>query len=50
MHNEVLLSLMQTLEGPQDIETELTMTVYRDGQPSGTNVQRIFIIVSEFAY
>lgn len=50
MQNEVLLSLMQSLQGPQDIELELTMTVYSGGQPSGTNVQRIFIIVSEFAY
>lgn len=50
MQNEVLLSLMQSLEGPQDIEIELSMTVYKDGQPRGTNVQRIFIIVSEFSY
>lgn len=50
MHNEVLLSLMQSLDGPQDIEIELSMTVYKDGQPRGTNVQRIFIIVSEFSY
>lgn len=50
MHNEVLLSLMQTLEGPQDLELELSMTVFRDGQPSGSNVAKIFIIVSEFTY
>lgn len=50
MQNEVLLSLMQSLEGPQDIEIELSMTVYKDGQPRGTSVQRIFIIVSEFSY
>lgn len=50
MSNEVLLSLVRTMEGPQDIELELSMTVYRNGQPAGTNVAKIFIIVSEYAY
>lgn len=50
MHNEVLLSLMETLEGPQDLELELSMTVFRDGQPSGSNVAKIFIFVSENTY
>lgn len=48
--NEARLSLMMSLEGPQDIELEMSMTVFRDGQPSGTNVARIFIFVSEFQY
>lgn len=50
MSNEVLLSLVRTMEGPQDIELELSMTVYRNGQPAGTSVAKIFIIVSEYAY
>lgn len=48
--NEARLSLMESLEGPQDIEIEMSMTVFRDGQPSGTNVAKIFIFVSEYQY
>lgn len=50
MHNEALLSLMQTLEGPQDIHLELSMTVFKDGQPAGTSVAKLFIYVSEFEF
>lgn len=50
MHNEALLSLMQGMEGPQDIELEMSMTVFKDGQPGGTNVAKIFIFVSEFPF
>lgn len=50
MKNEVLLSLMQSLEGPQDIEAELKMTPFTDGQPVGTIVQKIMVFVSEFSY
>lgn len=50
MHNEALLSLMQTLEGPQDIQLELSMTVFKDGQPAGTSVAKLFIYVSEFEF
>lgn len=49
-HNEARLSLMQSLEGPQDIELEMSMTVFKDGQPSGTNVAKLYIFVSEFPY
>lgn len=48
--NEARLSLMESLQGPQDIELEMSMTVFRDGQPSGTNVAKIFIFVSEYQY
>lgn len=50
MRNEALLSLMQSIEGPQDIELELSMTVFKDGQPAGTNVAKLFIIVSEYSF
>lgn len=50
MDNEVLLSLMQSLDGPQDIEAELKMTPFKDGQPIGTIVQKIMVFVSEFSY
>lgn len=48
--NEARLSLMMSLDGPQDIELEMSMTVFRDDQPSGTNLAKIFIFVSEFQY
>lgn len=50
MHNEALLSLMEPIEGPQDIELELSMTVYNDGQPAGTNVAKLYIFVSEYSF
>lgn len=48
--NEARLSLMESLEGPQDIELEMSMTVFRDGLPSGKNVAKIFIFVSEYQF
>lgn len=50
INNQARLSLMQTLDGPQDIELEMSMTVFQNGQPGGTNVAKIFIFVSEYAY
>ncbi|GAB0091034.1 fibulin-1 [Sergentomyia squamirostris] len=50
MHNEALLSLVEPLQGPQDIELELSMTVFKDNMPGGTNVAKIYIIVSEYAF
>lgn len=45
--NECVLHLIKTLLGPQDIELELQMTAYRDGQMAGKNVQMILLIVSQ---
>uniref|UniRef100_A0A336K111 CSON005259 protein n=1 Tax=Culicoides sonorensis TaxID=179676 RepID=A0A336K111_CULSO len=39
--SEVLLSLVKTIQGPQDIELELIMTVYQQGIVSGTNLAKI---------
>lgn len=50
MKNEVLLNLIQSIQGPQDIELELSMTVFQNGQPAGSNVAKIFIIVSEHTF
>lgn len=50
VQNEARLSLMESIEGPQDIELEMSMTVFRDGQPSGKNVAKIFIFVSEYQF
>lgn len=50
MKNEVLLNLVHPIQGPQEIELELTMTVYQNNFPSGSNVAKIFIIVSEYTF
>lgn len=50
LKNEVLLNLIQSIQGPQEIELELTMTVYQNGLPSGSNVAKIFILVSEYSF
>ncbi|XP_059609704.1 fibulin-2 isoform X2 [Phlebotomus argentipes] len=50
MHNEALLSLVEALQGPQDVELELSMTVYKDHLPAGSNIAKIFIFVSEHTF
>uniref|UniRef100_A0A1B0CWY4 Putative latent-transforming growth factor beta-binding protein 4 n=1 Tax=Lutzomyia longipalpis TaxID=7200 RepID=A0A1B0CWY4_LUTLO len=50
MHNEALLSLVEALQGPQDVELELSMTVYKDHLPGGSNIAKIFIFVSEYTF
>lgn len=50
MNNEGVLYLSRTLEGPQEIELEFTMTVFQRGLPSGRTVAKIYIIVSEHEF
>lgn len=50
LNSEGVLYLSRTLEGPQEIELEFTMTVFQKGLPSGRTVAKIFIIVSEHAF
>jgi hypothetical protein len=47
----VTLQLLRPLDGPQDVELELTMNVFtQDRTPSGSSVAKIFILVSEFPF
>ncbi|XP_065089708.1 fibulin-1 isoform X2 [Ochlerotatus camptorhynchus] len=46
LSNEVLLNLVKSIEGPQDIELELSMTVFKDGQPFGSNIAKLFLLIS----
>lgn len=47
----VTLLLMIPLDGPQDIELELTMNVYAPNrQPTGSSVAKIFLLVSEYPF
>lgn len=50
MSNEVLLNLVKSIEGPQDIELELSMVVFKDGQPVGSNIARLFLMVSAYEF
>lgn len=49
-HHEVHLSLKRSLEGPQEIEIDLTMTVFTRGLPRGKSVAKVFIIVSQYTF
>lgn len=49
-NSEGILYLSRTLEGPQEIELEFTMTVFQKGLPSGRTVAKIYIIVSEHEF
>lgn len=46
LSNEVLLNLVKSIEGPQDIELELSMTVFKNGQPFGSNIAKVFLLIS----
>lgn len=48
--NQVVISLVRTLEGPQEAQLALSMKLYHDGLYSGTAVAKLLIIVSEYDY
>ncbi|XP_017467398.1 PREDICTED: fibulin-2 isoform X2 [Rhagoletis zephyria] len=48
--HEVHLQLKRSLEGPQDIEMELSMTVFTNGMPRGKSVAKVFILVSQYTF
>lgn len=48
--NSIELSLMRSLEGPQDIELELVTSVFMNGRPHGKSVSKIIIIVSQYTF
>ncbi|XP_055383943.1 fibulin-1 [Condylostylus longicornis] len=50
MRNQVQLNLLRSLEGPQEIELELSMTVFMNGQPRGKSIAKVFIIVSQYTF
>lgn len=50
LKNEVLLNLVRSIQGPQDIELELSMTVYQNGIASGSNLAKIIIMTSEYSF
>lgn len=48
--NEVILSLVNIIEGPQEAELQLTMEVYQNGEYKGSVVAKVFIIVSQYEF
>ncbi|KAH8406404.1 hypothetical protein KR222_000115, partial [Zaprionus bogoriensis] len=49
-NNQVNLILKKSLEGPQDIELDLSMTVFTNGMPRGKSVAKIFLFVSQYTF
>ncbi|XP_034670380.1 fibulin-1 isoform X1 [Drosophila subobscura] len=49
-NNQVNLLLKRSLEGPQDIEMELSMTVFTNGMPRGKSVAKLFLFVSQHPF
>lgn len=51
IQNGVNLYLTKSLDGPQDIELELSMVVYSDNHvPNGSSIAKIFLLVSEYPF
>lgn len=48
--NEAQLNLRKSIEGPQDIELELSMKVFHNGELYGTNVAKLFLMISAYEY
>ncbi|KAI8036438.1 hypothetical protein M5D96_010744 [Drosophila gunungcola] len=49
-NNQVSVLLKKSLEGPQDVELELSMTVYTNGMPRGKSVAKLFLFVSQHTF
>ncbi|XP_070074122.1 fibulin-1 isoform X3 [Drosophila takahashii] len=49
-NNQVNVLLKKSLEGPQDIELELSMTVFTNGMPRGKSVAKLFLFVSQHTF
>lgn len=49
-NNQVNLILKKALEGPQDVELDLSMTVFTNGMPRGKSVAKLFLFVSQYTY
>ncbi|XP_043069428.1 fibulin-1 isoform X1 [Drosophila bipectinata] len=49
-NNQANLMLKKSLEGPQDIEIELCMTVFTNGMPRGKSIAKLFLFVSQHQF
>ncbi|XP_058053423.1 fibulin-1 [Anopheles bellator] len=48
--NEAQVNLKKSIEGPQDIELELSVSVFRNGHLYGNNVAKLFLMISAHEY
>lgn len=50
-HTGANLYLIRPLDGPQDVELDITMRVYlRTGEMHGSSVAKLFVLVSEYPF
>lgn len=49
-NNICVISLLCSLEGPQVVEMELTMSLYQRGMFAGSAVARLVVIVSQYEF
>ncbi|KRG07373.1 uncharacterized protein Dmoj_GI14125, isoform D [Drosophila mojavensis] len=49
-NNQVNVILKKKLEGPQDVELALSMTVFTNGMPRGKSVAKLFLFVSQYTF
>lgn len=49
-YNEAVLSLVKILKGPQEVELQLTMELYHNGQLKGSAVAKVFIVVTQYEF
>lgn len=48
--NQAVVSLVRSVEGPQEIELELTMDLYQGARFSGKAVAKLFVFVTQYEF
>lgn len=48
--DQIIVSLIRSLQGPQDIELELTVSLYPNDQLKGMTKTFIYIVVSKYTF
>lgn len=48
--NEAMIALIESLEGPQEVELELEVKMYRNGIYSGKSIAYVNIVVTEYEF
>jgi fibulin 1/2 len=48
--NQAVISLVESIPGPQEIELQLSMDLNHNGEHGGSAVAKLFIFVSQYEY
>lgn len=48
--NEAVVSLGRVIEGPQEVDLQLTMEIYHNGEYKGSAVAKLFLYVSQYEF